>query len=672
MTDLDLGGTTIKDLKPILKPELRQLAFPYHWVASLSIDELRKLPNLQRIGPSWDALVKTGTGWSAYDAGDFPGSRPVAVTIAQETPLAKTEVNPEAQDAIPSSRPVPVVVAETAPPATFNLRALTIPTGASPQVHDSAKAFNDATRDVLATLTQKRKEATKLVSDAMTKDWKREVQLLSKDDSRLPVFDTLKSARQALEAGAGPRDPAFTNDKLPEATMRACADWRNTMEPLEESAIQVVEEHRLRAMNELEPLTNELKSGASAVLEQLEAMKPNVAQHKVVVDPLPVDGAVWRIDCISALPRDQTLLDHTGVQGPARVTGEIWETSFGKALRGDGLTAQATTNLRKPLADRTLMCWVNLATYNQRDAGIIALQAPDGRAEAITYLDSVRGWGVLDENRRSLASKKFGHDTDDWNHLALSVEGTLRRLYLNGTLIGEDQSGRGSFPAGSELVIGRRGTEREASYCAGMLDGALVFERALNLAEISKVLTWQARQGELIRTTRRAREWLPLPFNNGDFSKISGNRAADWVGRLDGVLFPADENGRFLRLELERVGQEARSLRQFIRLDPSLREVRVAARIRLPTAINDSHIDSLSALGVQIVFIDPSKQLPELRRTLAVPEKPPVNSWLELSREVGWPIPAGYQSMAVECTLRGYLGYVDIDDVMVSALPGRP
>lgn len=121
-----------------------------------------------------------------------------------------------------------------------------------------------------------------------------------------------------------------------------------------------------------------------------------------------------------------------------------------------------------------------------------------------------------------------------------------------------------------------------------------------------------------------------------------------------------------------KVGQEARSQRQILRLDFSLREVRVAARIRLPTVIESRKIDRLSTLGVQIVFLDPAKQMPALRRQLTLPDDPAVNSWLELVREVGWPVPVGYQSMAVECTLRGYLGRVDIDDVVVFVLPGRP
>ena len=673
LADVDLTGTAVQDLTPVLKPELRKLAFPYASVAEPSITQLRTLANVKYLGQSWNALVPAATAWAEYDAGGFPGSRPVAVSVAKETPptASPAPAEPPATDPA-TAQAAAAVVEKPAPRPPLALRAIIIPDGASAKVRDAAKNFNDATRSLLTTMTQKRKEALKQVTEALTKDWKREAQLLSKDDSRLPIFDALKAARQALEAGAGPNDPAFANEQLPEATRRACADWRNTMEPLEQSAAPVVDEQRQRAINDLKPLADDPKSGAAAVLEQLEAMKPAAVQQQVVVDPLPVEGAVWRIDCMSALPRDQFLRDHTGVQGPARVTGDLWETSYGKALRGDGRSTQATTSLRRPLTDRTLMCWANPATFDQLGAGVISLQAPDGRAEAIALLDNGRLWGVLNDNRRSLASEKYGHGNGEWTHLALSVAGPHRSLYINGNLAIEDNTGAGSFPAGSELVIGRRGLGREISHFAGLLDGAVVFERALNATEINTMMAWQARQGELIRSTRRAREWQPLPVANGDFSKIIGNRAAEWMGRMDGVSFPTEDNGRFLRLELEKFGQEPRALRQVIRLDPSWREVRFAARIRLPAALDDSKADWQSTLGVQLIFVDPAKQLPDLRRQLWMPETPKVNSWLEVGRDIGWTIPAGYQWLVVECSLRGYLGRLDIDDATLSVLPGRP
>ena len=61
---------------------------------------------------------------------------------------------------------------------------------------------------------------------------------------------------------------------------------------------------------------------------------------------------------------------------------------------------------------------------------------------------------------------------------------------LNGALAGEDQAGGAAFPAGCELVIGRRGVRREVSYFNGLLDGALVFERALDFTEIGNVMRW--------------------------------------------------------------------------------------------------------------------------------------------------------------------------------------
>ena len=668
LVEVDLGGTPARDLRPILGAGLKRLAFTPQRVEAATTDALRTLATLEMLGPAWDSLFTPVQFWPMYDLGGFPGSRAPAIATAAPPPVGEPQVNPGEPEA-------PVQSEKPEPPKVVTIRPLVLPDGLSSKAKEPARVFNDGANRLLAAFAQKRREAGKTVSDTLGRDYKRELSASAKDGARLQVANVLNTARKALDDGAPTRDPAFTDERLPRTSSQALADWRAVVEPLEAEAAGRAEELRQKALKDLEPLADDPKSGAPNLIEQLTAMvpAPPVAGD---ADPLPVEGCIWRIDCMTALPHDTVLRDLTGIHPSARVTGEIVETDYGKALRADGKSSQISVALRRPLGDRTLMAWVNNAYHQQSGGGLIGLQSPDGaRYESIAFFDGERGWGIENDGRRQTAADELGYGDGYWHHVALIVEGTHRTLLVDGKPVAEDQNGGTQFPVGSELYVGKRCNGRDANrYLAALIDGPTVFDRALGRKDLQKVINAQSARAERNRTAVRAREWVPVPLANGDFSRIANGRPADWIGRGDGISVAGEGAERFLRLELLKVGQEGRALKQPIRLDPLWRSLRLGVRVRLTRQLEEpAPAPPIPAnAGVEIVLEDPTGAQPVVRRILRWANEPPPGEWLELSDAMGWPVPAGYTQLTVVCALRSYLGSIDIDDVRLWALAGRP
>ncbi len=668
LSDLNLGACSIKDLTPIVGPSLRRIAFNTATVTE-GIEALRALPALEAVGASWTTLQTPVQFWRAYDAGTFPlppSRQPKVVPGAVMPPADVAAPADPALIAAPAARP--------AKPSVIALRPLVIPENAATKVRDVGKTFNDSSGKITALLAQRRKDASRALAKVLDADFKREMATIgTKNTSRFPIADAVRQARDALVEGAGPRDAVFTDPNLPPSSLQALADWRSAIEPLEAELADMAETLRSKSIKDLEPLVADNRAGATELTSQLNGMQPPPPLADLVVEPLPVPGCIWRIDSMSALPHDTVLRDLTATHAPARVIGDIVETDFGKAFRGDGKTTQIATALKKPLTSRTLMAWVNVSYSQQLNAGVIGLQSPDGgRFESIVHCGAENGWGVQNELRRSF-SGTGGYAGGDWSHLALVVDGTDRTLYRNGKPIMTDHLGVAGFPAGSEIVVGKRNSSREPGrFFAGMIDGCLVFDNALSMRQVRNVIAFQMQHAEEIKGSVRSREWINVPLPNADFTHFTGVRFADWSGKVDGITQAGDATERWLKMELNRVGLEARVMRQPVKLDPSWRSLRLAARMRLPKALTPTgNPDDLYA-GVCVILADPTGSQPEIRRYAAPTTDAPVfGEWQDIGPTVGWPIPPGYTVMAVECLLRSGVGIVEIDDVRLQALPGR-
>ena len=658
LTDINVTGCPISDLTPILGPALRRVAFNTA-TAEVGIEALRALPNIEGIGATWQTLQPPLQFWRNYDAGTFPlppSKQAKIFQAAEQKPQNPVE-----------DQPPTAAVAKPTKPSIIAIKPLVIPENAVTKVRDIGKTFNDSCNKITGALGARRKDASRNLAKVLDADFKREMATIAKNTARFPIADAVRQARDALVEGTSPRDPVFSDPNLPPSTLQALADWRATIEPLEAELADQAETLRLKALKDLEPLVTDNRTGASELTTQLATMLPPTPLSDLAVEPLPVEGCIWRIESMSALPRDTVLRDLTANQGPARMIGELVETDYGKAFRGDGRTTQISTGLKKPLAERSLMAWVNTTYAQQLNGGVIGLQSPDGaRYESIVHCGPENGWGMQNELRRSF-SGKGGYREGAWRHLAMVIKGSTRTLYLNGKEILKDHNATVSFPAGSEIIVGKRNSSREPGrYYAGMIDGCLIFDKALTLHQIEEIIRFQSERGENIRTTVRAREWVNLPLPNADFSRFTGVRFTDWNYKLDGITQGTDGAERWLKMDLNRVGLEARVLRVTMKIDPSWRSMRLNARMRIPKAL----IGEEPQAGVFLVFSDPTGTQPELRRMAELSADPVFGAWQDIGPTIGWPVPPGYATVSVECSLHA-IGTVEIDDVKLQVLSGH-
>ncbi len=664
LIDVDLSGSIVSDITPVLSEHLQKLAFSTDKVRR-GVAPLRALSTVKNLGISWDQLMPAASFWQAYDAGELPGVN--AQVTAKETPVAAP---------VGIVAPGLVIPAEAIkPPSVVAIEALIIPENAQPKVRALAKAFNESTAKLLAGLGQRRKDASRVPLKTVGDDYYRSSQKALKDPAQLGTAMATGKVKFALENDANARASVFTDPLLLNTTLQALADWRAAIEPFEIEAAEVAEDRRQKALKELEPFVSDVKSGASELITQLQGMVPTAPTTPADSEPVPVDGAIWRIECMTALPHDTLLRDLTGTHSPARVIGELGETVFGKALRGDGRNTQITVTLKRTLAARTLMAWVNI-TSDTLAGGVIGVQSPDGtHYESIMYNGGEQGWGIATANaKRSLTASAHGSEVGGWRHLAMVVDGAKRTLFYNGKILSGDQAGETTVPAGSELIIGKRNSGRDERHFAGLIDGALVFDRALSNNDIKKIMDWQFLAGEQIRLNLREREWINVPVGNGDFSKVtSTGRPAEWQSRGEGISSVADADGRYLRLEQSKAGQDARVARQVLKLEPTWRAIRLQVRLREPKPLElVPGVNHSNNSGVCVVLDDANGGQPTLRRRISLSEEAQPGVWSDCGDRIGWPIPPGYTLCTLECSMRGYLGQLDIDDLKVSALVGKP
>jgi serine/threonine protein kinase len=670
LIELDITGCPAIDLTPILAPQLTQLAFSPQ-VIKTGLKPLREMKSIEMLGFDWESRSNPGEFWKAVDDGEYPGAprkpKPKAERPAPEVPP------PAAAAPVVAPEPDKPAVAKPEGPRGLTLRVLDVPENAGPKVREEVRSFNETVNKLTAGLAQRRKESLRKVSTVLEKDYKSAI-AADRAGSHLQIANAVRLAKEALDKGAGPRDAAFTDPLLPGSSLQVLADWRAAYEPTEAEAGDLGEQRRLKTLKALEGLADDPATPALvADLQTMVPAAPLAAQH---AEPLPVPGCIWRIDCMSSLPRDSVLQDLSGVHHPAKVVGEIVDTDFGRALRGDGRSAEISAKLRRPLGDRTLMAWVNLHTGLQGGGGVIGLQSPDGaHFESLIDVGGEAGFGIASDGRKPFSTGECGWWEGYWVHAALVVSGNHRTVYLNGKAEGNDQVPQQTFPVDSELMIGKRNSSREPGrFLAAMIDGALVFDRALDAKEIVQVKDWQSGQAQRVLLQRQT-TWVQVPVPNGDFGRAAAGRPSEWLGRLDGVSLGGDGQERFLHLEYARPGQEARVQRQTIRLDPQWKSLRLAAKGRFPKPANpvpNTGSSNAPFAGVALIFEDPSGSLPPLRRMIDTGEKPHVGEWLPLGNEIGWPVPPGYSQITLECTFRSIIGAFELDEIRLAALPSDP
>ena len=250
LIDVDVTGCRIRDLRPLLNSELRQLAF-HPASAESGIDRLRQLADVQKLGSTWADLQIPAEFWLLYDQGGFPGSRPPAETPSQAATgeAGKTPTEP-------------------AKVPTIGIRPLMIPDSCSHRTRILARAFNEIVSIHLGLLAQRRREAGKKPIEVVD----REIAQIPSDPAQDARRAALREVRNGLELGFSPQHPSFTVPGLPASVEKALATWRDTCTPIENDFLSQGEVKRNKCLNEMNSLANEQRPGASELAAQLTAM----------------------------------------------------------------------------------------------------------------------------------------------------------------------------------------------------------------------------------------------------------------------------------------------------------------------------------------------------------------------------------------------------------------
>lgn len=124
------------------------------------------------------------------------------------------------------------------------------------------------------------------------------------------------------------------------------------------------------------------------------------------------------------------------------------------------------------------MCWLACRGANENDPGNFGFTIHTGLVDARLCT------GPLPADRHVLpAAKAHRLPTEAWSHLALTYDGTMLRLFVNGREAAAKEIGRTRPPGRGRLFLGRRG-DRLGPGFRGAIDEVRIHGRALSPAEV--------------------------------------------------------------------------------------------------------------------------------------------------------------------------------------------
>ena len=170
---------------------------------------------------------------------------------------------------------------------------------------------------------------------------------------------------------------------------------------------------------------------------------------------------------------DAALMD-----GPARTTGR-----FGRGLRLDGVDDAVQLPITQSLAFSsafTIEAWIAPTTFGRerslwRTSGAMLTLRADGTIVPVAVLS--------DEQVGFVSSGTLPLDT--WSHVAMTYDGSMLRLYINGAEAGS-RAATGTLVPASPPEAGILGG---ASAFAGTIDELRLYRRALSASEIAADMT---------------------------------------------------------------------------------------------------------------------------------------------------------------------------------------
>lgn len=171
---------------------------------------------------------------------------------------------------------------------------------------------------------------------------------------------------------------------------------------------------------------------------------------------------------------------------------------FGSAFWFDGINDHVriadSSNLRITSAI-TLSAWVNISSYtsyNQIMSKWDAIQGPEQRSYAFAIrADGVVSFGLtssgLEPRTEIVSNSQVPLNT--WTHVAATYDGSLIKIYVNGSQEGQVSKTGGIFAGSDDLciggVVGGVSVGNGISFFHGGIDEALIYNRALSTGEIA-------------------------------------------------------------------------------------------------------------------------------------------------------------------------------------------
>ena len=171
---------------------------------------------------------------------------------------------------------------------------------------------------------------------------------------------------------------------------------------------------------------------------------------------------------------------------------------FGVALHFNGRNDMIPIGRDKSLriSEGTMMNWINIQTSN--DSGLSSMTPPydDGPAWDAPYRSlglgtwqgKLRYWIAIDDQNREIQPGKI--EDDQWNHEAITYDGSPRRTFLDGELV-EEVKDAGEITYGNPVptaVIGSASVVVKREFFNGFVDEITIFDVALSEKEINELI----------------------------------------------------------------------------------------------------------------------------------------------------------------------------------------
>jgi len=182
-----------------------------------------------------------------------------------------------------------------------------------------------------------------------------------------------------------------------------------------------------------------------------------------------------------------TVLDGSGNTNTGTISGATWTTlgRYGGALEFDGVDDRVFVNDSASLdltTGITLEAWVYPTAFQTSWRTIVQKETNGYYLHAGCSCGALRpvGGGLIGGTGGYLSAPTALAYA--WSHLALTYDGTTRRLYVNGVEVASQSRSGLIQTTGNPLWIG--GNSPYGEYFRGRIDDVRVYSRALSLSEI--------------------------------------------------------------------------------------------------------------------------------------------------------------------------------------------